>query len=57
MSLHLHEEAGGKVLAIKLAGRLTKEVYESFVPEVERLIKVHAKVRMLVWMQDFRGWW
>jgi hypothetical protein len=56
MSVDLHEEASGKVLVIKLTGKLTKEDYENVLPEVERLIKAHGKLRMLVQMHDFHGW-
>jgi hypothetical protein len=56
MSVELHEEAGGKVLVINLSGKLTKEDYETFVPEVERLIGQQGKLRMLVRMHDFHGW-
>ena len=56
MSVDLHEEAGGKILEIKLTGKLAKEDYEHLVPEVERLIKAHGKLRMLVQMHDFHGW-
>jgi hypothetical protein len=56
MSVELREEAGGKVLAVKLSGKLTKQDYEQFVPEVERLIGQHGKIRMLVQMHDFHGW-
>jgi len=56
MPVELHEEDGGKVLAVKLSGKLTKEDYQRFVPEVERLVGQHGKIRMLVTMQDFHGW-
>jgi len=56
MSISLREEAGGKVLVIRLGGKLTTADYERFVPEVERLIRRHGKVRMLIQMHDFHGW-
>jgi hypothetical protein len=56
MSISLREEAGGKVLVIRLGGKLTKPDYERFVPEVERLIRRHGKVRVLIQMHDFHGW-
>jgi hypothetical protein len=56
MPVELHEEAGGKVLVVKLTGKLAKQDYERFVPEVERLIKEHGKIRVLVQMHDFHGW-
>jgi hypothetical protein len=56
MSVDLREEAGGKTLVLKLSGKLAKEDYERFVPEIERLIKQHGKLRMLVELADFHGW-
>jgi SpoIIAA-like len=47
---------GGKILTVKLTGKLTKEDYAAFVPEVDRLIGQHHKIRMLVHMHDFHGW-
>ncbi|PWU08881.1 MAG: STAS/SEC14 domain-containing protein [Verrucomicrobia bacterium] len=47
---------GGKVVVIQLTGKLAKEDYEQFVPIVERLVKEHGKIRMLVQMHDFHGW-
>ena len=54
MSVDLHED--GNILVIKLTGKLAKEDYEHFIPDVERLIKQHGKLRMLVQMHDFHGW-
>jgi len=56
MSVELHEEADGKILVTKLSGKLTREDYEHFLPVVERLIRQHGKIRMLVQMHDFHGW-
>jgi|SRR5579875_1588291 hypothetical protein len=56
MSVELREEAGGKCLLVQLSGKLTKEDYQRFVPEVERLIQREGKLRMLVRMHDFHGW-
>jgi len=52
----LRETNGGKVLEIQLTGKLAKEDYDHFVPEVERLVKTHGKIRVLVEMHDFHGW-
>jgi len=54
MAVALHED--GKILVVKLTGKLTTEDYEQFVPEVERLIKQYGKLRMLIEMSDFHGW-
>jgi len=56
MSVDLNEDEGGKVLVIKLTGKLTKADYEHFVPKVESLVKEHGKLRIMVQMHDFQGW-
>jgi hypothetical protein len=56
MSVELHEEAAGKLLIVKLSGKLIKEDYEHFVPAVNRAVEQHGKIRMLVQMHDFHGW-
>jgi len=56
MSISLREEAAGRVLIIRLGGKLTKDDYERFTPEVERLIHRHGKIRLMVQMHDFHGW-
>jgi hypothetical protein len=56
MAVHLEEAAAGKVLVVNLSGKLSKADYQHFVPEVERLIEQHGKLRLLVRMHDFHGW-
>jgi hypothetical protein len=52
----LKEVEGGKVLEVQLTGKLDKDDYQQFVPVVERLVREHGKIRMLVEMHDFHGW-
>jgi hypothetical protein len=54
--LTLTEEAGGKILDVKLSGKLSKHDYEQFVPVVDKLIGKAGKIRILVQMADFHGW-
>lgn len=56
MAVQMREEAAGKILAVRLSGKLTKQDYEHFLPEVARLIGQHGKIRILVQMHDFHGW-
>jgi hypothetical protein len=56
MSVELRQLADGHVLSLTISGKLSKEDYAQFVPEVERLIKQHKKIRILCRMQDFHGW-
>jgi hypothetical protein len=41
---------------LKVSGKLVKEDYEQFVPEVEQIIKQHGRIRILLEMHDFHGW-
>ena len=44
------------ILDIQLTGKLTKEDYLQFVPQIEEMIREHGRIRLLLEMRDFRGW-
>ena len=44
------------VLEVRLTGKLTREFYEQFVPEVERQIQQFGKLRILLELHEFHGW-
>jgi hypothetical protein len=48
--------SAGRVLEVRVVGKLTKEAYETFVPAVDAQIKQYGKLRILFVMQDFHGW-
>ena len=56
MAVKLNETDGGRVEEIHVSGKLTHEDYQKFVPEFERLIRKHGKIRILFEMNDFHGW-
>lgn len=56
MPVVITELVAGKVVEVKISGKLHKEDYEHFVPLFERLIAQHGKLRLLVEMQEFHGW-
>lgn len=56
MAIQLKEENDGKVLEVEVTGKLHREDYKHFVPEFERLVGLHAKLRVLFVMRDFHGW-
>ena len=56
MTIELHEDEAAGLVTICASGKLTKADYEHFVPEVERLIAEHGKIRVLFEMRDFHGW-
>jgi hypothetical protein len=56
LTIQLSEEDGGKTLAVHVSGKLVKADYEQFVPQFERLVRQHGKLRVLFDMIDFHGW-
>ncbi len=56
MAVHISELNQGRLVEVQATGRLSKNDYNEFVPEVERLIRQHGKIRLLFDMSDFHGW-
>jgi hypothetical protein len=56
MAIQLNEENGGKIIVVRITGKLSKADYEYFVPEFERLVRVYGKLRVLFDMTGFHGW-
>jgi len=56
MPIQLNEGNGGKILVVHVSGKLTKADYEHFVPEFERLVQQHGKLRLLFDMTGLQGW-
>lgn len=56
VELNQTKDAGKHILVVRASGKLSKEDYGHFIPEVERLIKQEGKIRLLFDMQNFHGW-
>ena len=56
MPIQLNEENGGKILVVHVSGKLVEADYEHFVPEFERLVRLHGKLRVLFDMTSLHGW-
>ena len=56
MTTGLTVKSGGRLLEVAASGKLTHSDYERLVPEFERLVKQHGKIRVLFEMTDFHGW-
>jgi hypothetical protein len=56
MAVTLIENNGGKLLEVHVTGKLADEDYQRFVPQFERLIARHGKIRVLFEMSQFHGW-
>lgn len=48
--------AEGKCAFLKITGKLESSDYDLFVPDMERQIKQHGKINLLVHLQAFEGW-
>ncbi|HLY10914.1 MAG TPA: STAS/SEC14 domain-containing protein [Planctomycetota bacterium] len=56
MSIQLNEPRSSNILTVRVSGKLAREDYREFVPEFERLLAEHGKLRVLLEMVDFHGW-
>jgi SpoIIAA-like len=56
MAVEMQEKEDGKILVVRASGKLTREDYEHFVPQVERQVGLHGNVRILFDLHDFHGW-
>ncbi len=56
MPIQLKEENDGKTVIIQVSGKLIAADYEDFVPEFDRLVGLHGKLRVLFDMPGFHGW-
>ena len=55
MPIQINEENGGQRLVIHVGGKLEKADYERLLPEFERLVRQHGKLRVLFDMSAFHG--
>jgi hypothetical protein len=55
MAIQLNEKNGGKGLEVQVSGKLIREDYKHLVPEFERLVKQHGKLRVLFEVADLDG--
>jgi len=53
--MEILDRSSGKVLGIKVSGKLLHQDYQRFVPMLEALIAEHGSSRCLVEMTDLHG--
>jgi hypothetical protein len=56
MAVNLIEHDDVKLLEVHVTEKLTDEDYKRFMPQFERLIARHGKIRVLFEMSRFHGW-
>lgn len=44
------------VAVLSASGKLSRQDYERTLPDLERMLKEHGKLRLLVELNDFAGW-
>ncbi len=54
--IQLKRTATGKVVVLVVRGKLSKEDYELFVPQLDWLIEKNGSISLLVELIDFQGW-
>jgi len=54
--VQVEELFGGKVVKVIASGKLTRNSYDSFTPELDSLIETHGKIRLIFEMIHFEGW-
>jgi len=52
----MQPEMDGRLLHIHFTGKLTKQDYQQFAPEFESAFVKYPKIRMMLEMDDFKGW-
>jgi len=53
---HVDEVVHDKFLEFALHGSLSRADFKHFVPEIERMIRRHVEIRLLVTLHYFHGW-
>ncbi len=56
MPMQLYEEDGGRLVAVRVTGKLVQADYERLVPALDRLIGEHRKLCLLFELTSFDGW-
>lgn len=56
MSVSVELDSDSQVLNVRVSGKLTKDDYVAFAPQVEKYVEEHGKLRVLLQTEDFHGW-
>jgi len=56
MALQVRNDGTNNLVEITVSGKLIKADYETFIPQIEKLIRAQGKLRILFEMKDFHGW-
>jgi hypothetical protein len=54
--IQVEETALGEIVILVIKGKLSKEDYDAFVPQLDWLIEKRGSIKLLVELVDFQGW-
>lgn len=54
--IQFEELKNGTIVEMAMVGRVSREDFRHLIPQFERLVDIHGKLRVLVLMRDFEGW-
>jgi hypothetical protein len=54
--LVMRESPGSNLIEVELSGKLGPKDYHQLFPDLERLIRQHGAIRLLIVLRDFHGW-
>jgi hypothetical protein len=54
--IQLEKSPVGNIVTLTFKGKVDKEDYDIFVPQIEGLMEGDAKIRLVVELRDFKGW-
>ena len=56
MPINLTEEDNGRILEVKVSGKLAHEDFKLFMQSFDELVKRHVRIRILCDLVSFDGW-
>lgn len=56
MPINLTEEDNGRILDVKVSGKLAHEDFKLFIQRFDQLVKQHGRIRILCDLVSFDGW-
>lgn len=56
MSVEMWKKADSNLITVHVEDKLEEEDYEKFVPEIDKAVAEHGKIKVLFEMDDFHGW-
>lgn len=54
--IQLEKSPVGDIVTLTFKGKVDKDDYDMFVPQIEGLMQGEAKIRLMVELHDFKGW-